>query len=98
MTTPIKSGQSKFSWNLLLINLVGVPVLIIEIFAPFFVDKFCGHVFGLLAAIANIVGWFYFGLRLRMTLSTRVVIWVIPFLFVILVAIVEMAQLFHWKL
>jgi hypothetical protein len=97
-TTPIKKGQSRGFWTSLLTNMVRVPVIIIEIFAPFFIDKFCGHVYGLIAAIANIGIWLYFGLRLRMTIGTRIIIWLIPFLFVILVAIVEIAKFFHWSL
>jgi len=79
-------------------NILRVLLLIAEIFAPFFIDAFCGHVVGMFAAIANVVGWAYFGLRLKVTLATRIIVWLVPFIFVVLVAVVEVAHLFHWRL
>lgn len=90
--------QARFFWTSFLTNLFRVPALIIVIFLPFLIDRLFGHVVGAIAAAASVVVWLIVGLRLRMTVVTRVVVWLIPFLFVILVAIVEIALLFHWKL
>lgn len=94
----LREMQVRFFWTSLLTNLFRVPALIIVIFLPFFIDRLLGHLAGAVAAAASVVVWLLIGLRLRMTVATRVVVWLIPFLFVILVAIVEIALFFHWKL
>ena len=68
-------------------------VYIIEIAVPFFVDALCGHVWGLLAAIANLVAWLYFGIRSRMAPGTMM-LWVLAIVYVVLVAVVQFAKLF----
>jgi hypothetical protein len=87
--------QVRLFWRLLFLGVLLFPVSLLEIIVPFFVDGLCGHVWGSLAAIGNIIGWLYFGLKSPMAPRTRM-IWLVAFVFVVLVAIVEFAHLFHW--
>jgi hypothetical protein len=94
----INKRQVRFFWSSLLTNTILFVALFLEILLPAFIDGLFGHVWGSLAAVANIIGWFYYGMKLKVTISTRIFIWVIPFIFVVLIAVVEFAHLFHWQL
>ena len=91
----IRKRQVKGFWTLFLIGMVLVPASIVEILMPAFIDGLCGHVWGSLAAVGNIIGWIYFGLKYRGALSPSIIIWLIPFAFVVMIAVVEFAHLFH---
>lgn len=78
-------------------GIVLVPASLAEILAPAFIAGLCGHVWGLLAAVANIFCWIYFGLKFPMARSTRLIL-LIPFALVVLIAVVEFAHLFHWQI
>ena len=73
------------------------PILIVEILVPFLIDGLCGHFVGSLAAIGNIIGWLYFGLKSHMAPGTRM-IWLAAIAFTVTIAVVEFAHLFHWQL
>jgi hypothetical protein len=92
----IRKKQIKGFWILFLISIVLVPISFAEILAPAFIDGFCGHILGSVAAVVNIILWVYFGLRLPIAPSTRLFL-LIPFTLVVLIAIVIFAHLFHWQ-
>jgi hypothetical protein len=76
---------------------LSILILIVEIAVPFIVDKLCGHVWGSLAAVLNIIAWLYFGLKSRMASGTMM-LWLFALVYVITVAVVEFAYLFHWQI
>lgn len=65
-----------------------VIVYIIEIPTPLLIDVLCGHIAGTVAAVLNIIGWLYFGLKARLAPGTRM-LWLTAFIFVWIVAAVE---------
>jgi hypothetical protein len=93
----MRKRQVRGFWALFFIGIVLVPASLAEILAPFFIDGLCGHIWGSLAAVANIAGWTYYGLRIPVAPSTRLIL-LVPFAFVVLVAVVEFAHLFHWQI
>jgi hypothetical protein len=93
----IRKRQVRGFWTLFFLGIVLVPASLAEIFAPAFIAGLCGHVWGSLAAVANIVAWIYFGLKFQIAPSTRLLL-LIPFALVVLVAVVEFAHLFHWQI
>ena len=69
----------------------------VEIAVPVFIDRLCGHAWGTVAAVVNIIVWLYFGLKSRMT-PWRMMLWLFAILYVVIVAVVELAHLFHWQI
>jgi len=94
----VRERQRKFFWPLFLRAILIVPTIFLEILAPAIIDGMFGHVWGSVAAVANIIVWIYVGIKIKVTVATRVISWLIPFAFVVLIAVIEFAQLFHWKL
>jgi hypothetical protein len=82
-----------FHW----MGLRGPVYFLITIVIPPAIDTLLGHICGSVAAAATVVIWLYFGLKSRMAPGTRM-IWLVAFVCVVIVAIVEFAHLFHWKL
>lgn len=72
-------------------------VYVIEIAVPIFIDVLCGHTWGTVAAVVNIAIWLYFGIKSRMT-PWRMILWLFALVYVITVAVVEFARLFHWQI
>ena len=97
LQSDIRKRQVKGFWTLFAISVVLVPALLAEILAPAFIDGLCGHVWGSLAAVANIAAWIYFGLKFPLAPATRLML-LIPFALVVLIAVVEFAHLFHWQI
>lgn len=93
----VRKRQVKGFWTLFAIGIVLVPASLAEILAPAFIDGLCGHVWGSLAAVANIIAWIYLGLKFPLAPATRLML-LVPFALVVLIAIVEFAHLFHWKI
>lgn len=74
-----------------------IPLSIIAIAVPFVVDKLCGHIWGVVAAVANIILWLSFGLKSRVS-PGLMMLWLAALVYVIIVAVVEFGRLFHWHL
>jgi len=74
-----------------------VVIYMIEIAIPIFIDALCGHIWGAMAAVLNIIGWLYFGLKAKVSFGLRM-LWLFALVYVIIVAVVEFAHLFNWKL
>ena len=99
-TQQSKPQLKKETWKeRLLFHWMGFRVLvyIVEIAVPVFIDALFGHVWGALAAVLNIIGWLYFGLKSRMAPGTTM-LWIFALAYVVTVAVVEFARLFHWQL
>jgi len=73
-------------------------VLLLALVAPFLLGKYCSHGWGLVAAIADIVGWLYLNQKYfgknRMALSTRI-IWLMGFAYIVFAAVFEFTHLPH---
>jgi hypothetical protein len=82
----------KFHWN-------GLRFLVYmaEIIVPFVVDALCGHVWGAIAAVVNIIVWLYFGIKSHVSFGLRIM-WTVALVYVVIVAVVEFAHLFHWQI
>jgi hypothetical protein len=93
LTKNAKDGLGKSFLTLLLKDIA----LLLDMLAPAFIGGLCGHVWGSVAAMGNIIGWVYFGLKSRMAPASRI-IWLVAFAFVVLVAVVEFAHLYHWQI
>jgi hypothetical protein len=74
-----------------------VPVCIVEIAVPFVIDKYCGHIWGSVAAVVNIVAWLYFGIKSHVSFGLRI-LWLFALVYVVMVAVVEFGRLFHWSI
>jgi hypothetical protein len=77
--------------------LLGIQAIVLLAFvAPFLLGRYCGHGWGLLAAIADILGWLYlnqiFFCKKQMALSTRA-IWLILLGGLVVVAVFEFTHL-----
>jgi hypothetical protein len=74
---------------------VGV-ILIFGLIAPFVLGKYCGHTWGLFAAIGDICAWFYlnkkYGGKNRLSLSTRMV-WLMGFAYIVFAVVYEFMHL-----
>jgi hypothetical protein len=83
----------------LLFHWIGFRVLVymVEIIVPLVVDKLCGHVWGSVAAVVNIIVWLYFGLKSHVSFGLRM-LWLFALVYVVIVAVVEFSHLFHWQL
>lgn len=82
---------------MLFASIVLVPLLFAETLAPFFIDGLCGHIWGSVVAVLNIGLWMFFVLKRPLAPSTRFIM-LIPLAVVVLVAILEFAHLFRWRL
>ena len=91
-TKEIWKDRFQFHW-------MGLRVLvyIAEITAPLFIDALCGPIWGSVAAVANVIVWLYFLRKSRMAPGTMI-LWLFALAYVIVVALVEFAHLFHWQL
>jgi hypothetical protein len=82
----------RFFWALLGIE----AVVLLAFVAPFVIGRYCGHGWGLLTAIADLVGWFYLSLRCygkrRLTVSTRI-IWLLMLVCLVVIAAFELTHL-----
>jgi len=92
----MKTPQIDFRFlRLLLCIEVGVLFAFV---APFVIGWYCGHGWGLLAAIADIIGWFYLNInyirKKRLALSTRA-IWLLGLAYLVVVTIFELTHLPH---
>lgn len=67
------------------------------IFLPAFIGGLCGHRWGVLMALFNLIAWLYFGLRRPMSAGSRI-IWLLACILVLFVGFVECAYFFHWHL
>jgi hypothetical protein len=93
----IRKRQTRSFWALFLVGLILVPAGLAEILAPAFIDGIFGHRWGSVAAVANIIVWIYLGIKVKLAPSTRVIIWLLPFILVVLIAVIEFGRLFHWS-
>lgn len=95
-----KPQLKKETWKeRLLFHWMGFRVLvyIVEIAIPAIIGGLCGYVWGSVAAVVNIVVWLYFGLKSHVSFGLRM-LWLFALVYVVMVAVVEFAHLFHWKL
>ena len=73
-------------------------ILVLCLIAPSVLGRFVGHGWGLLAAIADIFGWFYLNHKYcgknRLVLSTRI-IWLLLLASLIVIATFEFTHLSH---
>jgi hypothetical protein len=74
-----------------------VVIYMVEIVIPVFIGALCGHIWGTIAAVLNIIGWLYFGLKANVSFGLRM-LWLFALVYVVIVAVVEFAHLFHWQL
>lgn len=74
---------------------LSIPISIIEITAPAGIGAIYGHIWGAATAAVNIIVWLYFGLKSRMA-PWRMMLWLLALVYVVIVAVVEFAHLFHW--
>jgi hypothetical protein len=72
-------------------------VYFVEIAVPLFIAALCGHVWGAVAAIVNIIIWLYCGIKSHVSFGIRIM-WTVAFVYVVLIAVVEFAHVFHWQL
>jgi hypothetical protein len=83
----------------LLFHWIGFRVLVYlaEIAVPLLIDALCGHVWGAVASVVNIIIWLYCGIKAHVSFGIRVM-WTVAFVYVVLIAVVEFAHVFHWQL
>jgi hypothetical protein len=84
----------RFFWVLL-----GIEAIVLLAFvAPFLIGWYCGHGWGLLTVIADILGWLYLNQKYfrknQLALSTRA-IWLILLAGLAVVAVFEGLHFFH---